>query len=155
MYYNITDDRVDFNKHISTGVNNVYCNALFETSDKRLKENIEDVDEDCSDIVRKINVKTFNMKGDDQKKNHIGFIADELQELLPKKFEGVVDKNGGFLGVNYGKLTAVLLKAFQETLNKVEHLEASVYELQEELKKRKNQLQKVKQKQNLNLKNKM
>ena len=79
-------------------------------------------------------LKLFNMKGDDQKKNHIGFIADELQELLPKKFEGVVDKNGGFLGVNYGKLTAVLLKAFQETLNKVEHLEASVYELQEELK---------------------
>ena len=68
MYYNITDDRVDFNKHISTGVNNVYCNALFETSDKRLKENIEDVDEDCSEVVKKINVKTFNMKGDEQKK---------------------------------------------------------------------------------------
>ena len=134
MYYNITDDRVDFNKHISTGVNNVYCNALFETSDKRLKENIEDVDEDCSNIVKKINVKTFNMKGDDQKKNHIGFIADELQDLLPKKIEGVVDKNGGYLGVNYGKMTAVLIKALQETLNKVEHLEASVYELQEELK---------------------
>ena len=134
MYYNVIEDRVDFNKHISTGVNNVYCNALFETSDKRLKENIEDVDEDCSDIVKKINVKTFNMKGDDQKKNHIGFIADELQDLLPKKFEGVVDKNGGYLGVNYGKMTAVLIKALQETLNKVEHLESSVYELQEEIK---------------------
>ena len=134
MYYNITNDRVDFNKHISTGVNNVYCNALFETSDKRLKENIEDVDENCSDIVKKINVKTFNMKDDEQKKNHIGFIADELQELLPKKFEGVVDKNGEYLGINYGKMTAVLIKALQETLTKVEHLEASVYELQEELK---------------------
>ena len=39
-----------------------------------------------------------------------------------------------YLGVNYGKMTAVLIKALQETLNKVEHLEASVYELQEELK---------------------
>ena len=134
MYYNRIDNRFDYNVHISTGVNNVYCNALFETSDKRLKENIEDVEEDCSDIVRKINVKTFNMKGDEQKKNHIGFIADELQELLPKKFEGVVDKNGDYLGVNYGKMTAVLIKALQETLNKVEHLEASVYELQEEIK---------------------
>ena len=146
MYYNITDDRVDFNKHISTGVNNVYCNALFETSDKRLKENIEDVDEDCSDIVRKINVKTFNMKGDEQKKNHIGFIADELQELLPKKFEGVVDKNGEYLGVNYGKMTAVLIKALQETLTKVEHLESSVYELQEELKEYKKPKAKAKSK---------
>ena len=146
MYYNITDDRVDFNKHISTGVNNVYCNALFETSDKRLKENIEDVDEDCSDIVKKINVKTFNMKGDEQKKNHIGFIADELQELLPKKFEGVVDKSGEYLGVNYGKMTAVLIKALQETLTKVEHLESSVYELQEELKEYKKPKAKAKAK---------
>ena len=74
------------------------------------------------------------MKGDEQKKNHIGFIADELQELLPKKFEGVVDKNSEYLGINCGKMTAVLIKALQETLNKVEHLEESVYELQEELK---------------------
>ena len=74
------------------------------------------------------------MKGDEQKKNHIGFIADELQELLPKKFEGVVDKNGEYLGINYGKMTAVLIKALQETLNKVVHLESSVYELQEEIK---------------------
>ena len=146
MYYNVIEDRVDFNKHISTGTNNVYCNALFETSDKRLKENIEDVDEDCSDIVRKINVKTFNMKGDDQKKNHIGFIADELQDLLPKKFEGVVDKNGEYLGVNYGKMTAVLIKALQETLTKVEHLESSVYELQEELKEYKKPKAKAKAK---------
>ena len=146
MYYNVIEDRVDFNKHISTGVNNVYCNALFETSDKRLKEHIEDVDEDCSDIVRKINVKTFNMKGDEQKKNHIGFIADELQELLPKQFEGVVDKNGEYLGVNYGKMTAVLIKALQETLTKVEHLEASVYELQEELKEYKKPKAKAKAK---------
>ena len=128
MYYNITDDRVDFNKHISTGVNNVYCNALFETSDKRLKENIEDVDEDCSDIVKKINVKTFNMKGDEQKKNHIGFIADELQDLLPKKFEGVVDKNGEYLGVNYGKMTAVLIKALQEEMAKTAYLESKLFE---------------------------
>ena len=146
MYYNIIEDRVDFNKHISTGVNNVYCNALFETSDKRLKENIEDVDEDCSNIVKKINVKTFNMKGDEQKKNHIGFIADELQDLLPKKFEGVVDKNGEYLGVNYGKMTAVLIKALQETLTKVEHLESSVYELQEELKEYKKPKPKAKSK---------
>ena len=146
MYYNVIEDRVDFNKHISTGVNNVYCNALFETSDKRLKENIEDVDEDCSDIVKKINVKTFNMKGDEQKKNHIGFIADELKEILPEKFEAIVDNSNEYLSVNYGKMTAILMKALQETMNKVEHLESSVYELQEELKEYKQPKAKAKAK---------
>ena len=111
MFYNVIEDRFDFSRNVSSGTNNIYCNALFETSDKRLKENIEDVDENCSEVVKKINVKTFNLKSDDKKKNHIGFIADELQELLPKNFEGVVDKSGEYLGVNYGKMTAVLLKA--------------------------------------------
>ena len=134
MQYNITDDRVDFSKNVSAGTNNVYCNALFETSDKRLKENIEDVDEDCSELVKKINVKTFNFKSDEKKKGHIGFIADDLQEILPEKFEAIVDKSNEYLSVNYGKMTAVLMKALQETMNKVEHLESSVYELQEELK---------------------
>ena len=131
MYYNITDDRVDFNKHISTGTNNVYCNALFETSDKRLKENIEDVDEDCSNIVRKINVKTFNMKGDEQKKNHIGFIADELKEILPEKFEAIVDNSNEHLSVNYGKMTAILMKALQEEMNKRVRIESRLFELED------------------------
>ena len=53
---------------------------------------------------------------------------------MPKQFEAIVDTSGEFLGINYGKMTAVLTKALQETLNKVEHLESSVYELQEEIK---------------------
>ena len=134
MYYNVIEDRFDFYRNVSAGTNNIYCNDLIETSDKRKKDNIQDVDEDCVDLVKKIKVKTYNLKHDEKKKNHIGFIADELQEILPKKFEAIVDTSGEFLGVNYGKMTAVLMKALQETLNKVEHLESSVYELQEELK---------------------
>ena len=134
MYYNVIEDRFDFYRNVSAGTNNIYCNDLIETSDKRKKENIEDVDEDCVDLVKKINVKTYNLKHDEKKKNHIGFIADELQEILPKQFEAIVDTSGEFLGINYGKMTAVLTKALQETLNKVEHLEASMYEMMEEIK---------------------
>ena len=134
MYYNVIEDRFDFYRNVSAGTNNIYCNDLIETSDKRKKENIEDVDEDSVDLVKKIKVKTYNLKHDEKKKNHIGFIADELQEILPKQFEAIVDTSGEFLGINYGKMTAVLTKALQETLNKVEHLEASMYEMMEEIK---------------------
>ena len=134
MYYNVIEDRFDFYRNVSAGTNNIYCNDLIETSDKRKKDNIEDVDEDCVDLVKKIKVKTYNLKHDEKKKNHIGFIANELQEILPKQFEAIVDTSGEFLGINYGKMTAVLTKALQETLNKVEHLEASMYEMMEEIK---------------------
>ena len=134
MYYNVIEDRFDFYRNVSAGTNNIYCNDLIETSDKRKKDNIQDVDEDCVDLVKKIKVKTYNLKHDEKKKNHIGFIADDLQEILPKKFEAIVDTSGEFLGVNYGKMTAVLTKALQETLIKVEHLESRLFEVEDELK---------------------
>ena len=127
MYYNRIN-RFDYNIHVSTGTNNVYCNALFETSDERLNANIEDVDEDCSELVKKINVKSFNFKSDDKKKNHIGFIADELKEILPEKFEAIVDSSNEYLSVNYGKMTAVLMKALQEEMAKTEYLESKLFE---------------------------
>ena len=146
MYYNWIEDRVDYNKHISTGTNNVYCNALFETSDERLKENIQDVDEDCSKLVKKINVKNFNLKSDEKKQSHIGFIADELKEILPEKIEAIVDKSNEYLSVNYGKMTAVLMKTLQETMNKVEHLESRLFEVEDELREYKKPKPKAKAK---------
>ena len=146
MYYNVIEDRFDFYRNVSAGTNNIYCNALFETSDERLKENIEDVDEDCSELVKKINVKTFNLKSDEKKQSHIGCIADELQEILPEKFEAIVDKSNEYLSVNYGKMTAVLMKALQETMNKVEHLESRLFEVEDELREYKKPKPKAKAK---------
>ena len=131
--FNHANQRCDYFVNINSN-SNITCVDLVETSDKRLKNNIEDVDEDCSEIVKKVNVKTYNLKSDDKKKNHIGFIAQEIKAILPEKFEAVVNEDSEFMGINYGKMSAILWKALQETLTKVEHLEASVYELQEELK---------------------
>ena len=125
--------QIDFNANVVSAYS-ITADDLIETSDKRLKDNIENVDEDCSEIVKKIEVKTYNMKNDDKKKSHIGFVAQDVKEILPKKFEAVVNDDGERMGINYGKMSAILWKCCQELLTKVEHLESSVYELQEELK---------------------
>ena len=72
----VKQTQIDFNANVSSGYN-ITCVDLIETSDKRLKDNIENVDKDCSQIVKNVNVKTYNLKNDDKKKNHIGFIAQE------------------------------------------------------------------------------
>ena len=115
--------QIDFNANVSSGYN-ITCVDLLETSDKRLKDNIEDVDEDCSEIVKKVNVKTYNLKNDDKKKNHIGFIAQEIKEILPEKFEAVVNTDTDYMGINYGKMSAILWKCCQEQQSKIEHLES-------------------------------
>ena len=108
--------------------NTISCLSLTETSDKRLKDNIEDVDEDCSEIVKKVEVKTYNMKNDDKKKSHIGFVAQDVKEILPKKFEAVVNTDGDFMGINYGKMSAILWKALQEEMVKTAYLENKLLE---------------------------
>ena len=67
MTYNVSNTRLDFNVNINSN-SNITCVDLVDTSDERLKDNIEDVDEDCSEIVKKVNVKTYNLKSDDKKK---------------------------------------------------------------------------------------
>ena len=125
--------QIDFNANVVSAYS-ITAFDLIETSDKRLKDNIEDVDEDCSEIVKKVEVKTYNMKSDDKKKSHIGFIAQDVKEILPKKFEAVVNDDGERMGINYGKMSAILWKALQETLTKVEHLESRLFEVESELK---------------------
>ena len=133
MTYNVSNTRLDFNVNVNSGFN-ITCVDLIETSDKRLKDNIENVDEDCSEIVKKIKVKTYNLKSDDKKRNHIGFIAQDVDEILPEKFEAVVNTDSEFMGINYGKMSAILWKCCQEQQSKIEHLETSMYEMMEEIK---------------------
>ena len=102
--------------------------AFNVVSDERKKENIENVDEDCSEIVKSIEVKTFNYKEDKKKKSNIGFIAQEVNEILPKKFETVVSDSGEFMGIDYGKMSAILWKALQEEMVKTAYLESKLFE---------------------------
>ena len=134
--FNHANQRCDYFVNINSN-SNITCVDLVETSDKRLKNNIEDVDEDCSEIVKKVNVKTYNLKSDDKKKNHIGFIAQEIKAILPEKFEAVVNEDSEFMGINYGKMSAILWKCCQEQQSKIEHLEARLFELEDIVKDKK------------------
>ena len=133
MFYDLSEDKFAFLKDVISN-NTFSCLDLIETSDKRLKDNIEDVDEECSEIVKKIKVKTYKLKSDDEKKNHIGFIAQELVEVLPKKIEAVGNSDGDYMGINYGKMSAILWKCCQEQQSKIEHLEARLFEVEDIIK---------------------
>ena len=61
--------------------------------------------------------RKYKMKSDDEAQ--IGFIAQEIQEQIPE----VVGGKEGSLGVSYGQITAVLTKALQEAITKIETLE--------------------------------
>ena len=129
---------------------------IFDTtvSDERLKKNMKDVESNYCECVKNVKIKTFEYKDEKYKYNDkYGFIAQELQKHIPKEFNNIVketkpkkDEGDPYLSINYMKLSLVLWGALQETLTKVEHLEASVYELQEQLKDNKKPKAKAKSK---------
>ena len=144
MTYLHATETLDFDCSIDNTGRSVIGNILDTTvSDERLKTDIEDVDTDFTSCIKNVKVKTFKYKDDKYKNNDkYGFIAQELQKHLPKEFDNIVketkpkkDEGEAYLSINYMKLSLVLWGALQETLNKVEHLEASVYELQNGVKK--------------------
>ena len=142
MTYLHATETLDFDCSIDNTGRSVIGNILDTTvSDERLKTDIEDVDTDFTSCIKNVKVKTFKYKDDKYKTNDkYGFIAQELKEHLPKECKNIVKENKvknedeTFLSINYMKLSVVLWKCCQEQQSKIEHLEASIYEMMEDIK---------------------
>ncbi len=105
----------------SLSTSGVWTNA----SDIRNKENVEDIHYGI-ETVKSLSPREFDVKANGR--HAIGFIAQEVQELIPEviheTFIGVTQET--HLGLDYGSLTAVLTKALQEAIGRIESLEAEV-----------------------------
>ena len=88
-------------------------------SDKKLKTNVKDIDYGL-DTIMKLKPKQYDWKKDDR--HDIGFIAQEVEEVIPE----IVKDNEWFddkiKTLDYEKLTAVLIKAVQELKQEIEEL---------------------------------
>jgi hypothetical protein len=109
---------------ISSNGNVTNINGSYGTisSDRRLKENIVNATPKLDDLL-KLNVVNFNLIGNEDK--HIGFIAQEMQEIFPsfvyqndtRKYDedgNVISGLEDALGVKVGMEFAILVKAIQE-----------------------------------------
>ena len=106
------------------------------TSDRRLKENIIDADLDtCYDIIQTIPLRRFTWKeGIDQfsehqkDKNVLGWIAQEVEEVMPKSIEIIDEKYGiqDLKFLNPDQIYATMYGALQKAIQKIEHLESEL-----------------------------
>jgi hypothetical protein len=98
----------------ASNTNGVYLTAggtsWTANSDIRLKNIISPIDS-AVDKLTTLNPIIFSWKSDDENKENIGLIAQDVETVFPQ----VIDKNeDGFLGVRYLELVPVLVKAIQE-----------------------------------------
>jgi hypothetical protein len=93
------------------------------TSDYRLKQDFKDFN--ALELVS--NIKTYDYEWKVDKTRMYGVIAHELKEILPYAVNGEkdeIDENGNdkMQGVDYSKLTPILVKAIQELKAEIEIL---------------------------------
>jgi len=116
-------------------------------SDKRVKTNVK-VIPNALDKILKVRGVTFDYNEnakemgylstsdwEDKKKrdNHVGVIAQEIQKVLPEAVSpapiDIDGKKGGYLTVQYDKLTALLIEGIKEQQGQIEELKNEIKEI--------------------------
>ena len=126
----------------------VYAGNVVNTSDIRLKENIESVSEKEGEVsfldkIMSVDVLEYNLKdrtselfsdskdmdekvtkfvAKEKAKRHFGVSAQELQQLFPNLVEEGQD---GYLAVNYIELVPVLIRSIQELKQELDEAKGS------------------------------
>ncbi|KAG3117009.1 hypothetical protein PI125_g4146 [Phytophthora idaei] len=108
--------------------------AYTNASDRRIKRDIIDIPYGLAEVLR-MQPKKFAMRNDGSL--HIGFIAQEMAEIIPECVSGVESPNDAMndagepcnpMGIDLASLVSVLCKAIQELKKEVDELRAIIAE---------------------------
>jgi hypothetical protein len=102
--------------------------AIFATdnvtafSDKRVKDNVIPI-ENALLIVQNLDGVRYTRNDSDTDKQYVGFIAQDVLEVLPEVVEG--SEEHGY-GISYGNITALLVQAIKEQQKQIDELKSQL-----------------------------
>ena len=108
---------------VYTGQNLTVNGTLTELSQREMKTNIEPI-ENILPAVLQLQGISFDWKKDKNEKNHYGFIAEDVEKILPNLVSH--DEEGKAQGIQYSKMTAVLLEAIKEQQIQIDELKSKL-----------------------------
>jgi hypothetical protein len=106
-------------------------NGTIQTSDSRLKKGIRNLNYGLRQVMQ-LRPIDFQWKDGADRSRHIGLIAQEVERILPEAISRSQDPAEP-LGMNYGSLVPVLVKAIQEQQAELERRAAQLEQLQQRL----------------------
>lgn len=125
-YGSITNTYGAYINGSGAGFANVVQQDWTVVSDERIKENIKDIEYGLP-AIEQLRAVEFNYIADDSKHKQIGFIAQEVETIIPeavdkRNIEGLED----FRLLDKNVIFTALVKAVQELSNKVKDLESKL-----------------------------
>lgn len=98
------------------------------SSDRRVKSDIKKLED--TDLVAHLNPVEYKFTSDAARKKHYGFIAQEVQEVMP---DAVKENKNGYLGLNYLEFIAPAIAMIQRQEKEITELKAEVKALKEKI----------------------
>jgi len=113
------------NQKIPVLINNdlIVTGSIYNSSDKRLKDNIQSIEQETLDDLFTINPIHFIFKNDSIRKKHFGFLAQEVEEKFP---DLVQDNVSGFKTVNYVEFVPLILAKIKNMQNEIDELKQTI-----------------------------
>jgi hypothetical protein len=109
---------------VSTTTSGVTYNT---TSDRRLKQDIEPLE--ATDKLMAMNPVSYSWKANPDGPRSMGFIAQEMQEVMPEAVS-TGDDDDAMMSMDYGRITPILVSALQDAHRKIEQLEQRLAEME-------------------------
>ena len=104
--------------------------TLYQNSDGRLKKNIRSLTGSL-DKIKQLRPVTYNWKSSDRGSDeNIGFIAQEVEQVLPQL---VTTNQNGYKAVAYSNMVPVLVDAIKEQQQMIADLKREVEELKKKM----------------------
>jgi hypothetical protein len=114
----------NFTLHV---IGDIYATGdILSTSDVRLKTEITPINLSQEKLEKIENLKavSFKMKNNTNDHLHIGFLAQELEEIVPEVV--YTDANTGYKSIAYGNMTALLLEYINQLNGTIKELKEKV-----------------------------
>ena len=73
---------------LSIATNGVFTGDFNDTSDERLKDNIQDIADNQINVLKQLRPVTFDWKDSTRPNNQTGFVAQELKAVIPNLVDG-------------------------------------------------------------------
>ena len=120
-------NKLQVDGHVHAGTNYMYAQNFIQTSDSRLKDVYGKVDNGL-DIVMKLNPVNYRWKNHKDDYIHIGFLADEVEDIRPELVYYDIEK---YSNLAYANITAINTAAIQTLYGKVKELEKEIKKLKD------------------------
>ena len=111
--------------NVAEDVGGIRADEFVTYSDRNLKTNIQPM-ENALDKVMKLEAVTYDKKATG--KHEIGFIAQQVAEVVPEVC--ALDAKGTGRGIDYSRITSLLVGAVKNQQNQISELKAIIEKLQ-------------------------